>query len=106
MDKFPEAFARLEQRVDVNQIETFRQLVLVFASFAGEKWRGTRKQVDALANEARRIGIPLNGVRERRAIRYPISPVRTWIAEAVKIRGRTYARYRDRSTGRFIKKPC
>ena len=59
MDKFPEAFKRFEHKVNVKKIETFRQLTLAFGSWAGEKWRSTSRQMDALAIEARKRRIPL-----------------------------------------------
>ena len=39
-------------------IETFRQLHIAFASWAGEKWHPTRKQTGALASEAEKRIIP------------------------------------------------
>ena len=65
MDKFPEAFGRFEKKVNVRRVETFRQLTLAFGGWSGEKWRGTRAQMDALAVQARRLGIPLEGYRMR-----------------------------------------
>lgn len=64
MDKFPEAFERFEKDVNVNKIESFKQLELEFESWSGKKWKGTSKQVRALEREARRLGIPLTGVRK------------------------------------------
>jgi hypothetical protein len=64
-DKFPEAFKRFERKVNVEKIETFRQLTLAFGSWAGEKWRGTSRQMDALAVQARRVGIPFEYYRSR-----------------------------------------
>lgn len=64
-DKFPEAFRRFENKVDTSNIETWRQLQLVFASWAGGKWRPTWRQTDALHVQARRLGIPTQGYRTR-----------------------------------------
>jgi hypothetical protein len=58
-DKFPEAFSRFQQDVPTRQIETFNQLTLAFASWAGQKWRDTSRQLDALAIQARKLGIPV-----------------------------------------------
>jgi len=58
LDKFPAAFHRFEQIVDVSKIETFQQLKLAFQSWAGKKWLDTPKQVEALRVEAVRLGIP------------------------------------------------
>jgi hypothetical protein len=64
-DKFPEAFRRFKQDVATRQIKTFRQLTLAFGSWAGSKWNGTSRQMDALAVQARRLGIPLKYYRSR-----------------------------------------
>jgi hypothetical protein len=58
LDKFPGAFKRFEQVVDVSKIETFRQLKLAFQSWAGKKWLDTPRQVEALRVEAVKLGIP------------------------------------------------
>jgi hypothetical protein len=58
MDRFPEAFRRFEQNVSTRQIKIFNQLTLAFSSWAGSKWRDTSRQNDALAVEARKLGIP------------------------------------------------
>jgi hypothetical protein len=65
MDKFPEAFRRFEQKVDTDNIETWKQLQLVFGSWAGGKWKPTCKQTDALYIQAKRLGIPTHGYRTR-----------------------------------------
>jgi hypothetical protein len=65
MDKFPEAFRRFEQKVNTDNIETWKQLQLVFGSWAGGKWRPTCKQIDALHIQAKRLGIPTHGYRTR-----------------------------------------
>jgi hypothetical protein len=57
-DRFPEAFRRFEQQVNTRNIETFRQLTLAFERWAGRNWIPTYKQLDALAREARKRGIP------------------------------------------------
>jgi hypothetical protein len=61
MDRFPEAFKRFEEVVDVDRIESFRQLHFAFASWSGRKWHDTYMQNRALAVEARKHGIPLEG---------------------------------------------
>jgi hypothetical protein len=65
MDKFPEAFKRFKEDVNVNRINTFKQLTLAFSSWSPKKWRGTSRQMDALAVQANRLGIPLEGYRTR-----------------------------------------
>jgi hypothetical protein len=55
MDRFPEAFRRFEEVVDVSKIKSFQQLKLAFATWAGRKWKETPKQVEALKVEAVRL---------------------------------------------------
>jgi hypothetical protein len=65
MDKFPEAFRRFENKVNVDDIETFPQLKLAIGSWGGRNWGPTRRQMDALYIEAKRLGIPTHGYRTR-----------------------------------------
>lgn len=58
MDKFPEAFSRFKEKVNVKKIKSFEQLQLAFGSWAGKKWVPTHRQLDALAVEARKRHIP------------------------------------------------
>ena len=58
MDKFPEAFQRFEQVVDVSKIKSFQQLLSAFSLWAGRKWKGSPLQIEALKVEAFRLGIP------------------------------------------------
>jgi hypothetical protein len=106
MDKFPQAFRRFEKTVNVDKIDTFKQLAMAFASWAGRTWKGSPKQIDALEKEAQRIGIPLEGIRIRHVKKgyRPVAGV-AWRFETVKVKGREQPRYRDMKTGRFIKKP-
>lgn len=59
MDKFPEAFRRFEETVDIDRIESFRQLRAEFAMWAGRNWKNTASQNRALAIEAVQRGIPI-----------------------------------------------
>jgi hypothetical protein len=104
VDRFPEAFRRFEEVVDVRRIQSFRQLRLAFASWAGWKWHDTYLQNRALAVEARRLGIPVFVERSPDA-RFHGRIAVTWRREVVKIRGKAKSVYRDLKTGRFIKKP-
>ena len=65
MDKFPEAFKRFKEDVNVNRIKTFKQLTLAFSSWSPKKWRGTFRQMDALTVQAKRLRIPLEGYKSR-----------------------------------------
>lgn len=102
MDKFPEAFRRFEQVVDVSKIGTYRQLESTFGSWAGHKWGPTRRQSQALSIQAKRLDIP-------KVIQPPslFSRPKTvnWRTERIEIRGRTRTVFRDTETGRFIKHP-
>jgi hypothetical protein len=96
----------MEKTVDVGKIDTFKQLVSAFASWAGRTWKSSPKQIDALEREAIRVGIPLEGIRIRHVEKgyRPIAGV-AWRFETVKVKDREQPRYRDMATGRFIKKP-
>ena len=52
MDKFPEAFDRFEETVEVDRIDSFNALTSAFASWAGQKFLYTRRQMEGLAVEA------------------------------------------------------
>jgi hypothetical protein len=104
VDRFPEAFRRFEEVVDVSRIQSFRQLRLAFAYWAGWKWHDTYMQNRALAVEARRLGIPVF-VERRPVARFHGRTAVTWRHEVVTVKGKSQVRYRDLKTGRFIKKP-
>ena len=110
LDKFPEAFRRFEQVVDVDRIESFTQLELAFALWAGRNWIGTYLQREALAREARKRGIPAfvksGRVSFGRGTAYVTrTEAVTWRHEVVSVKGRSQDRYRDLRTGRFTRKP-
>jgi hypothetical protein len=104
VDRFPEAFSRFEEVVDVRRIKSFRQLRLAFASWAGWKWHDTYMQNSALAVEAQKRGIPVF-IGKRPVARFQGRTAVTWRQEVVTIKGKSQVRYRDLKTGRFIKKP-
>jgi hypothetical protein len=111
MDRFPEAFRRFESDVDVGRFESYHQLTLAFRWWAGERWRGTPRQWEALNKESENLGFNVPDFY-REAIRgkrysdyYPTGARRTWRRENVNLRGKTRNVYRDIMTGRFIKKP-
>jgi hypothetical protein len=104
-DRFPEAFRRFEKQVSFRNIKNFRQLTLVFESWAGQKWVPTYRQMNALADEAQRRGIPVYIERERRVFRSNWISQPTWRYETVTVKGKSQQRYRDIKTGRFVKKP-
>jgi hypothetical protein len=93
-DRFPEAFRRYEEVVDVDKIESWRELKSSFASWTGANWKDTNLQNSALAVEARKRSIPLQ-----------IERALTWRHEIVIRRNKGYEIFRDRRTGRFIRKP-
>jgi len=101
MDRFPEAFSRFEQVVDVERIKNFRQLELAFGQWSGHKWGPTTKQLTALAAEATRFGIRATNGRMVAGKRETVN-VRL---EYIKVRGKTRRIYREPRTGRFVKNP-
>lgn len=106
MDSFPEAFERFEDDVDIGQFESYHQLTLAFRHWAGEKWRGTRLQWEALNEEAENVGFePPDFIREELEENRAYSRRYSWRRETVNLRGRARSVYRDVKTGRFIKKP-
>lgn len=56
MDRFPEAFKRFEQDVDVDDMENYAQLRRSFAHWAGKRWRDSYKQNRALKSMGMKIG--------------------------------------------------
>jgi hypothetical protein len=112
MDRFPEAFRRFENDVDVSRFESYHQLTLSFRWWAGERWKGTHRQWEALNREAENLGFnEHNGYRqtiwEKRHsdYYYHVGYKSTWRRETVNSKGRARSVYRDMKTGRFIKKP-
>jgi predicted glycosyltransferase involved in capsule biosynthesis len=115
MDRFPEAFERFERVVDVDRFRSYFELALAFQSWAGQKWKGTRKQWEALDSEAENLGfspptIYGNSTRVRGFSSNHYAQTRkakavTWKYEVVNVKGKSQNRYRDLKTGRFIKKP-
>jgi hypothetical protein len=104
VDRFPEAFARFEQVVDVYRFESYRQLAYAFTHWAGRRWVDSYKQNLALKREAEK-----RGFRDARIPKYfrkrRVPAERTWRRETVTVRGKPQVRHRDLRTGRFIKKP-
>jgi len=111
MDKFPEAFRRFEGDVDVGRFESYHQLTLAFQSWAGQRWKGTTRQYDALDREARNLGFeaPNSYGYRRVSLRSSrdvfFSEIRGWREENFLVNGKSRTMYRDVKTGRFIKKP-
>lgn len=102
MDKFPEAFDRFEEQVDIRKTRTFEQLLLQFKWWAGRDWKGTSKQMQALKIEADQRGIR---PERRRFQEHKWQPYRDYrqydrSRNYVQRRGRTYIATRD-SRGRF-----
>jgi hypothetical protein len=114
LDKFPEAFKRFEEVVDIDQIQTFSELRSSFSLWAGKNWKGSNEQITALEVEARRLGIsvPFRLMREyvvprkvHRAYSHEKVEAKTWRFEWIEVKGHPQRRYRDLKTRRFIKKP-
>jgi hypothetical protein len=68
MDKFPEAFKRFEKQTNIDEIDTFRELLREFRIWAKEKYVGSQLQVSALMNEGSRLG--LVNWKSQKIIRY------------------------------------
>jgi len=47
-DKFPEAFDRFEEEVDIDDTDSFDELLTQFEMWAGQKWKATPRQLQAL----------------------------------------------------------
>ena len=56
VDRFPEAFRRFEEVVDVDDIESYAQLRRSFAYWAGKRWRDSYMQNRALKKQGKRLG--------------------------------------------------
>ncbi len=120
-DTFPEAFDRFEDRVDTSKLESASEVIRSFAYFAGYRYTGTQKQLDAIRNESEKRGygfdwsIPI-WIKKRDYARYyervyerRVSVIReahkTWRYETVSVKGKSQDRYRDLISGRFITNP-
>lgn len=57
MDRFPEAFSRYEEKVEVSDKWTFQKLLTSFREWGKDKWKDSRPQKRALAVEAEVRGI-------------------------------------------------
>jgi len=107
MDRFPEAFERFEQVIDIYSFRSYRELAYAYSYWAGGRWVGSYLQDLALRREAEKRGFR---VREAKIPMYfgkqpCVFATRTWRHETVTVRGRVQDRYRDLKSGRFIKKP-
>jgi hypothetical protein len=111
-EAFQEAFDRMERATNSRECRTLDELRLVAKSYFGSKWYPTDRQFEALKDEARRRGYFEKQKRRQEtewswyAQRQPqVYAGQTWSRETVTVRGKPQVRYRDRRTGRFIKKP-
>src|SRR3990172_9718019 len=117
MDKFPEAFNRFEEKVDTSNLESASELISEFAHFAGYRYTGTQKQLDAIKIESKKRGFDFDWsipiwIKKRDYGRYyergyggrVYEERKTWRYETVSVKGKTQNRYRDLKSGRFIKK--
>lgn len=113
MDKFPEAFERFENDVDISKFVSYMELTSAFRWWSGEKWIGTPRQWEALNKEAKNVGFEVPEIfreemRESRSSGYVSrrgQKTVSWRRDVVNVRGKSRERYRDIRTGRFIKKP-
>ena len=58
MDRFPEAFNRFEERVNLKKLESASELISSFAYWASFRYVGTQKQLNAIRieSEKRKLG--------------------------------------------------
>jgi hypothetical protein len=90
MDRFPEAFARFEEVVDVRKLQSFDELREAFEEWAGYTWIPTGRQLHALSIQAEGLGL--------------LHRAPTWRVTYVTVRGRPQERFRDIRSGRFVKR--
>jgi hypothetical protein len=119
MDKFPEAFNRYEERVDIDDLQSASELISTFVNWQG--YNPTSKQIDGLRIESikRRLGIDWSlpkwvkkkdywvYYQSRFKDKGYVQPEkrRVYVKATFNVRGKPQTRYRDSKTGRFIKKP-
>jgi hypothetical protein len=111
MDRFPEAFDRFEEEVDISDTTSFDELLIQFAIWAGQKWKESPRQLQALKIEARQRGIMTPSARyPSRTYSRTYSHLhrtysqRTYSRQVITRRGRLQYVYRDLRTGRFTRK--
>ena len=118
MDKFPEAFDRYEERVDIDDLQSASELISSFSYWQG--YNPTSKQLDALKNESikRRLGFDWSipkWVKKRNYWAYYQSRFndtgyvqtekrRVYVKATFNVKGKPQVRYRDVRTGRFIRR--
>ena len=110
MDKFPEAFRRFENDVDISRFESYHQITTAFRWWGGQRWKGTAKQWQALNKEAENLGFNVpnvyrDAIREKQYSELFDRRKPTWKKVTINIRGVKSSRFRDLRTGRFVKKP-
>ena len=99
MNHFPKAFEQYQEKVDTSNIKNFQQLLYSFKGWAGNKYKDTPKQREALEREARKLGITT--ITKPRIEKPKITAV---VEKSIKIRGEKRTVYRDVKTGRFVRK--
>ncbi len=104
MDKFPEAFRRYEEKVDVDKKWSFQQLLTSFGEWGKDKWIASKKQKKALAVEADIIGIKPHEQQEIEFTEKLISYVNKFgtLVEYTQ-KARTQTVFRNLLTGRYEK---
>ena len=55
VDRFPEAFKRFEEDVDVESFDNYKQLAYAFAHWSGKRWRDSYRQNLALKKQGKRL---------------------------------------------------
>jgi hypothetical protein len=96
-DKFPEAFERFEESVDLDDIQTLPELISQFKEWGGKRATMTRKQTRALAISGEdKLGI--KGA-EQVVIEYDITLKSGELKHIIRVQ------WRDYKTGTWTEKP-
>ena len=119
MDRFPEAFNRYKEVVDIDDLQSASELISSFSYWQG--YNPTSKQIDGLRIESKKRGLGIDWslpkwvkIKDYR-IYYQsrfkdkgfvqAEKRRVYVKATFNVRGKPQTRYRDLKTGRFIKKP-
>jgi hypothetical protein len=118
--RFEEYLGRLEDEIFLEKAQSYQQFAMMIINHSGKRWVDSEKQKKALDDGAIRRGFDITlphyvkksqyhlwyrAKTEFRTGKPPFKGKVKWRHETVIVRGKSQARYRDLSNGRFIKKP-
>ena len=105
-DKFPPAFRRFEEKVDIDDVKTLKELMEEFKNWGLKKAPITKKQRKGLAIEGVKIGIdpvlPVTYVRKEKEITYT---TKTGKIVSYHQKLKIMQAHRNILTGRYSKEP-